>query len=140
MLKEKRNRWDGGSTPSVTGGLLLDATYKVLSCLAGACAALWRFDEAGGGKARVAPHQATVSVQSVTRCCAMTSSGPGRIHITPIRAAQIKISAVAGYVVMSLVMEMPAWASYEHGARVCSRGRAALCTVPFDDIGTVVLP
>src|SRR6476619_3297677 len=60
MLKEKRNRWDGGSTPSVTGGLLLDATYKVLSCLAGACAALWRFDEAGGGKARVAPHQATV--------------------------------------------------------------------------------
>jgi hypothetical protein len=70
----------------------------------------------------------------------MTSSGPGRTHITPIRAAQIKISAVAGYVVMSLVMEMPAWASYEHGARVCSRGRAALCTVPFDDIGTVVLP
>jgi hypothetical protein len=43
-------------------------------------------------------------------------------------------------VVMSLVMEMPAWASYEHGARVCSRGRAALCTVPFDDIGTVFLP
>jgi hypothetical protein len=106
----------------------------------GACAALWRFDEDWRWQGQGCATQATVSVQSVTRCCAMTSSGPGRTHITPIRAAQIKISAVAGYVVMSLVMEMPAWASYEHGARVCSRGRAALCTVPFDDIGTVVLP
>lgn len=124
----------------MTGGLLLDATYKVMSCLAAPVRRSGALMKLAVARPGLRHTKATVSVQSVTRCCAMTSSGPGRIHITPIRAAQIRISAVAGYVVMSLVMEMPAWASYEHGARVCSRGRAALCTVPFDDIGTVVLP
>jgi len=38
----------------------------------------------------------------------MPSSGPGKMHMAPTSANQIRINAVAGYLVISLLMVVPA--------------------------------
>ena len=52
----------------------------------------------------------------------MPSSGPGKMHMAPTSANQIRINAVAGYLVISLLMVVPAcdilgtWATVAQGA------------------------
>src|SRR5262245_52763136 len=61
----------------------------------------------------------------------MPSSGPGRTHMAPTSANQIRINAAAGYLVISLRMVPPHRPHPRNGRHRRSRGRCNLCTVPL---------